>query len=97
MAKEKEVVTLKVRADSDVKKVAGSISHALKGDDSTAGKEVEVLAIGAGAVNQATKAIGISSVHIAAYGMTVTTRIGFKVSTINGEERTIMRFMVSMQ
>ena len=44
----KEIITLKVKADSNVKSVAGSISHALKGDgDSQQGKDVELLAIGA--------------------------------------------------
>ena len=93
----KETVTLKVKADSNVKSVAGSISHALKGDGDTTNKDVELLAIGAGAVNQAVKAIGISSGHIAVWGMTVVTRIGFKMADINGEEKTIMRFLISMQ
>lgn len=43
----KEIVTLKVKADSNVKSVAGSISHALKGDGDSMSKEVELLAIGA--------------------------------------------------
>lgn len=49
-----------------------------------------------GAVNQAVKAIAISSGHIATSGETLTSRIGFKVTEINGEEKTIMRFLVAI-
>ena len=93
----REVITLKVAAKSNVKAVAGSISHALKGDENTPGKDVEILAIGAGAINQAVKAIAISSGHIAVWGRTVVTRVGFKVAEINGEEKTIIRFFVTLQ
>jgi stage V sporulation protein S len=91
----KEVQIIKVAADSNVKSVAGSISHALKGDETVGAKNVEILAIGAGAVNQAYKACAISSGHLANYGETLIIRPGFKVSEINGEEKTIMRFIVS--
>lgn len=89
-----EFVTLKVKSDTNVKKLAGSISHVLKGDDENPSKAVEILAIGAGSVNQAVKGIAISSGHLANCGMFVTSRIGFKEAIINGEERTIMRFIV---
>jgi stage V sporulation protein S len=92
----KELVTLKVAAGSDCKAVAGSISHALKGDGNVQGKNVEILAIGAGAVNQTVKALAISSTHIAAYGQTLKARFGFKMDVINGEEKTIMRFLVEI-
>ena len=49
-----------------------------------------------GACNQVVKAIAISSGHIATWGETLTTRIGFKVAEINGEEKTIMRFLVEI-
>ena len=92
----KETISLRVKSDSSVKAVAGSISHALKGDEKSCGKNVEILAIGAGAVNQAVKAIAISSGHIATSGETLSTRIGLKVAEINGEEKTIMRFLVGI-
>lgn len=91
----KEVITLKVAANSNVKAVAGSISHALKGDDKVAGKDVEILAIGAGAVNQAVKAVAISSGHMGMVAQTVYTRVGFKVADINGDEKTIIRLLVT--
>lgn len=47
-----------------------------------------------GAVNQAAKAIAISAGHLGNFAQTVYTRIGFETATINGEERTIIRFMV---
>lgn len=43
----KETISLRVKSDSNVKAVAGSISHALKGDETVSGKNVEILAIGA--------------------------------------------------
>jgi len=92
-----EFVTLKVKADSPVKKVAGSISHALKGDGDAPASPVEILAIGAGAVNQAVKAIAISSGHLGNYGQAVYSRMGFKVAQINGEEKTIIRFIVELK
>jgi stage V sporulation protein S len=91
----KEVQLIKVAADSNVKSVAGSISHALKGDEISAPKNVEILAIGAGAVNQAFKACAISSGHLANYGEALIIRPGFKVAEINGEEKTIMRFIIT--
>lgn len=93
----KELVTLKVKASSDVKAVAGSISHALKGDDKVPAKNVELLAIGAGAVNQTVKALAISSGHIASYGQTLYSRFGWKMASIGGEDRTIIRFLVEIQ
>ena len=93
----KETVTLKVKSDSAVKKVAGSISHALKGGENTPSKDVELLAIGAGAVNQTVKALAISSGHIANGGRTLKFRVGFKVADINGEEKTMMRFFAEVE
>ena len=49
------------------------------------------------AVNQAVKAIGISSGHLAEYGETIKTRIGFKTAVINGEEKTIMRLIPEVE
>ena len=49
-----------------------------------------------GAVNQAVKALAISSGHIATYGQTLYSRFGFKVADIGGEEKTIMRFLVEI-
>ena len=43
----KEIVTLKVAGTTNVKSLAGSISHILKGDGGQPPKNVELLAIGA--------------------------------------------------
>ena len=93
----KDVVTLRVAGTTNVKSLAGSLSAILKGDNETSSKNVEVLAIGASAVNQALKAVAISSGHMATYGGTVKMRVGFKMVEINGEERTVMRMLVECE
>lgn len=87
----------KVSSTSNAKSVAGSISHTLKGDGDTAPKDVVLQAIGASAINQTCKAIAISRGHLAVAGYDVVTRIGFDVVKIDGEERTILKFFVSLR
>lgn len=50
-----------------------------------------------GAVNQAVKALAISSTHIAGWGRTLKFQVGFKVAEINGEEKTMMRFFAKVE
>lgn len=88
----KEMVILKVSGKSNCKSVAGSLSHFLKGDDVNPPKNVEVHAIGAAAVNQAVKALAISSGHLSLAGQTLSWRAGFNTVLINGEERTVIIF-----
>lgn len=93
----KEYVTLKVAGNTNVKSLAGSISAILKGNASVPPKFVELLAIGASSNSQAIKAVAVSSGHMAVYGSTVKMRVGFIVKEIEGEERTVMRFLVECE
>ena len=93
----KEIVTLKVAGTTNVKSLAGSISHILKGDGGQPPKNVELLAIGASSVAQSFKACAISAGHVAEWGGTLKIRPGFRMGEINGEEKTIMRFLVECE
>jgi stage V sporulation protein S len=83
---------LKVAADTPVGLLAGSISKNL--DE---GYFVEVIAIGASAVNQAVKSVATSSGHAGAKGKELKVQIGFtdvKVDNV-AEKRTAMCFRIS--
>lgn len=73
---------IRVKAESNVRDIASSISHAL--DKSPI---VEVRAIGAGAVCQAAKAVAVARGQVAVKGLDLWTRIGFDtvVSDSGGE------------
>lgn len=70
---EQKTVTLKVSAKSNVKSIAASMTHNFEEGN----HEVQLVAIGAGAVSQATKAVGIARSMIASKGRDLITRIGF--------------------
>ncbi len=80
---------LKVSAQSNPKSVAGALTAVLR-ERGTA----EVQAVGAGAVNQAVKAIAITRGFIAPNGIDLISVPAFVEITINGEERTAIRFIV---
>lgn len=81
MPLESSSTIIKVSPHSNVKSVAGAISHQLENsEDHTA----VMHAIGAGAVNQGAKAVAISRSHMAVKGLDVWTRIGF--NTVFSEE-----------
>jgi len=83
------VEVLKVSANSQPKSVAGALAAILR-ENSTA----ELQAVGAGAVNQAVKAIAITRGFVAPSGIDLATGPAFSEITINGEERTAIRFIV---
>jgi len=60
-------------------------------------KIIEVLAVGAGAVNQAVKGIAIASGYAAPQGMALSTRIGFTDLEIDKEQKTGMRFKIIVE
>lgn len=60
----RELIILKVKSDSDTNKLAGAITACTR-----EGKIVELHAIGAGAVNQAVKAIATARGFIAPLGI----------------------------
>ncbi len=81
--------TLKVSSRSQPKSVAGAIATVVERDG-----QVIVQAIGAGAVNQAVKAIAIARGFTAPHGMDLVTTVGFSVIEIQGTERTGIKFIV---
>lgn len=80
---------LKVSAQSQPKSVAGALAAVLR-ENSTA----EVQAVGAGAVNQAVKAIAITRGFVAPNGIDLVVVPAFSEITIEGEERTAIKFIV---
>lgn len=80
---------LKVSAKSSPKSVAGALASVLRGNDS-----VEIQAIGAGAVNQAIKAIAISRGFIAPNGIDLVVIPAFSEISIDGQARTAIKFIV---
>lgn len=80
---------LKVSAESKPKAVAGAVAAVLREQGM-----VELQAIGAGAVNQAVKAIAITRGFVAPNGIDLITIPAFTKVEIDGEERTAIRFLV---
>lgn len=80
---------LKVSAQSQPKAVAGALAAVLR-DKITA----EVQAVGAGAVNQAVKAIAITRGFVAPNGIDLVVIPAFSEINIEGEERTAIKFIV---
>jgi stage V sporulation protein S len=83
---------LKVSATSKPVAVAGAIAGVIR----TAGR-VEVQAIGAGAVNQAVKAIAISRGYVAPGGLELCCVPSFVEIHIDGELRTGIRLVVEVR
>lgn len=80
---------LKVSAQSQPKSVAGALAAVLR-ERNTA----EVQAVGAGAVNQAVKAIAITRGFVAPNGIDLVVVPAFSEISIDGEERTAIKFIV---
>ncbi|MEN6413489.1 MAG: stage V sporulation protein S [Veillonellales bacterium] len=80
---------LKVSAQSNPKSVAGALAAVLREHGSA-----ELQAVGAGAVNQSIKAIAIARGFIAPNGIDLITIPAFAEISIDGEERTAIRFIV---
>lgn len=86
---EKELVTLKVAGGSNPHSVGGSIAKNIQ-----EGKDVVISAIGAGAVNQAMKAVAIARSFSAQSGKDLLLRVGFEDVIIDNEQKTAMKFVV---
>ncbi len=80
---------LKVSSKSEPKSVAGALAAAIKEKSSA-----EVQAVGAGAVNQAVKAIAITRGFVAPNGIDLVVVPAFSEVNIEGEERTAIKFIV---
>jgi stage V sporulation protein S len=83
------VEILKVSANSQPKSVAGALAAVLRENGS-----VEIQAVGAGAVNQAVKALAISRGFVAPNGIDLVAVPAFSQISINGEERTAIKFII---
>jgi stage V sporulation protein S len=80
---------LKVSAQSNPKSVAGALAAVLREKGFA-----EIQAVGAGAVNQSIKAIAIARGFVAPNGIDLITIPAFTEISIDGEERTAIRFIV---
>ncbi len=83
---------LKVSAKSNPNSVAGALAGVLR-QRGTA----ELQAIGAGALNQAVKAVAIARGFVAPAGMDLICVPAFTEIDINGEIRTAIRLMVELR
>ena len=81
--------TLKVSSKSNPSSVAGAIANVFK-DKTT----VEIQAVGAGAINQAIKAIAIARGFVAPSGKNLICTPAFSDISIEGEERTAIKLIV---
>lgn len=80
---------LKVSSKSSPASVAGAIAGMIKD-----GSSVEIQSVGAGAVNQAVKAIAISRGFLSPIGIEIACVPSFADIVIDGEYRTAIRFTV---
>ncbi len=81
---------IKVSSKSISQKVAGSIANSFREGCS----EVEIQTVGAGAVNQAIKAISIARGFVAPLGMNLMCTPAFYDVVIEGKEKTAIKLLV---
>jgi stage V sporulation protein S len=80
---------MRVSATSNPNAVAGALAAVLRKEGA-----VELQAVGAGAVNQAVKAIAIARAFVAPNGIDLVAVPAFTTIEIDGKERTAIRFLV---
>lgn len=81
--------TLKVRSKSNPNSVAGALANVFREKGS-----VEIQAIGAGALNQAIKAIAIARGFVAPSGVDLVCVPAFAEVQVEGEERTGIKLII---
>src|SRR5574340_746532 len=86
------VDTIKVSAKSRSTAVAGAIAGVIREH-----KHAEVQAIGAGAVNQAVKAIAIARGYLQQDGLDIVCIPNFVEVDVSGEERTAVKLVVEVR
>ena len=79
---------LKVKSNSSPNKVAGAVAGVIREN-----KAVEVQAVGAGAANQAIKAIAIARGYLAPVGVDLVCYPAFASVDIDGETKTAIRLI----
>ena len=80
---------LKVSSKSIPNAVAGALAGVIREK-----REAEIQAIGAGAINQAVKAVAIARGFVAPSGIDIICIPAFTEISINGEERTAIKLIV---
>lgn len=83
------IETIKVRKDSNVNAVAGSIANILREQES-----VEVQTVGAGALNQSVKAIAIARGYLAPSGVDLVVIPSFQEIQIDQVLKTAIRLKI---
>jgi len=83
------MVTLKVSSKSNPSSVAGALAGAIREEGKT-----EILTIGAGALNQAVKAIAIARGFVAPGGIDLICIPAFEDLVVEGEDRTAIKLIV---
>lgn len=81
-----KVSEMKVAANGNVNKIAGSVVKSYE-----EGNIVELLTIGAGALNQCQKAVIATSMILAGKGVTIYERSSFLVVQVGEEEKTAIK------
>jgi len=82
-------IVLKVASSSNPSSVAGALVKNMQ-----EGKDVELLAVGAGAVNQSVKAVAIARGYISPQGVDITIKPGFEDVEIEGKKKTAVKLIV---
>jgi stage V sporulation protein S len=80
---------LKVSSKSNPNSVAGALAGVIRENGSA-----EIQAVGAGAINQAVKAIAIARGFVSPTGIDLVFIPAFTEISINGEERTAIKLIV---
>lgn len=80
---------LKVSSKSNPNSVAGALSNVLREKES-----VEIQAVGAGALNQAIKAIIIARGFVAPSGKNLYCIPSFSIVTIDNDEKTAIKLLI---
>lgn len=84
-----EKTKYKVAANTNPGKLAGAIAEAVRNEEN-----VQLLSVGAGAVNQAVKSVAIANGMLAPTGTTLDVTPAFMDLELEGEERTAIRLIV---
>ncbi len=83
------MITLKVSTKSNPSKIAGAVAGAIREEGKT-----EILTIGAGALNQAIKAIAIARGFVAPGGIDLICTPAFHDLIVEGNDRTAIKLIV---
>ena len=81
--------TLKVSSKSNPTSVAGALANVFRSNGS-----VEIQAVGAGALNQAIKAVAIARGFLAPSGKNIVCIPAFTDISIDGEEKTAIKLII---